>query len=169
MKTRTAIIKGAAPRRAEILNVRRIERKSVPNCSVDSMFVCPSVRRCLLLEIAATLSRCALYVICTSHDLLVSSLSIYSMPPPLCVLCKINKASLKRPKTAEQLCKDCFFYAFEEEIHQVIEQNRLFQPGESVADGASGGKGSLFNICVHKRIGVLIQADSTVLAEVMTY
>lgn len=39
------------------------------------------------------------------------------------------------------MCKECFFAAFEDEIHQVIVSNRLFKPGERVAIGASGGKG----------------------------
>lgn len=37
----------------------------------------------------------------------------------------------------------CFYEVFEEEIHQVIVENQLFKPGERVAIGASGGKGSL--------------------------
>ncbi|MCO5581242.1 hypothetical protein L7F22_035120 [Adiantum nelumboides] len=48
------------------------------------------------------------------------------------------------------VCKDCFYLAFEEEIHQTIIENQLFKPGERVAIGASGGK------------------DSTVLAYVLT-
>ncbi|KAK2899154.1 hypothetical protein Q8A67_010572 [Cirrhinus molitorella] len=46
-------------------------------------------------------------------------------------------------------CPDCFFWAFEEEIHQTIVSAGLFNRGETVAIGASGGK------------------DSTVLAHVM--
>lgn len=57
---------------------------------------------------------------------------------------------LKRPKTAEMICRECFYHVFEEEIHQTITQNNLFRRGEKVAIAASGGK------------------DSTVLAEVMT-
>lgn len=87
------------------------------------------------------------------------------MPPPLCILCNTNKAALKRPKTGQQLCKDCFFFAFEEEIHQVIEQNQLFAPGENVAIGASGGKGKI--LC-HLYFFYKCLLDSTVLAEVMT-
>ena len=49
-----------------------------------------------------------------------------------------------------QLCRDCFYRAFEEEVHETIVQNRLFLPGERIAVAASGGK------------------DSTVLAHVMT-
>lgn len=57
--------------------------------------------------------------------------------------------SLQRPKTGDALCKNCFFNAFELEIHETITKSKLFQPGEKVAIAASGGK------------------DSTVLAHVM--
>ena len=49
-----------------------------------------------------------------------------------------------------QLCRECFYRAFEEEVHETIVQNELFSPGERIAVAASGGK------------------DSTVLAHVMT-
>lgn len=68
------------------------------------------------------------------------------------VLCKANcgcRAILKRPKTGDVLCKHCFFAAFEAEIHNTIQTNKLFKPGEKVAIAASGGK------------------DSTVLAHIM--
>ncbi|KAI3501271.1 hypothetical protein L1887_29135 [Cichorium endivia] len=48
------------------------------------------------------------------------------------------------------LFPECFYVAFEEEIHSVIVNNKLFKPGERIAIGASGGK------------------DSTVLAYVMS-
>lgn len=53
-----------------------------------------------------------------------------------------RKAFLKRPKTGDVLCKECFFLAFETEIHNTIEQNKLFKPGQVVAIAASGGKDS---------------------------
>jgi cytoplasmic tRNA 2-thiolation protein 1 len=64
------------------------------------------------------------------------------MPPRLCQLCGTARAILKRPKTSQQVCKACFFYVFEEEIHRTIVQAELFQPGDKVAIGASGGKGA---------------------------
>lgn len=48
------------------------------------------------------------------------------------------------------VCNECFYFVFEEEIHQTIIDNQVFSRGERVAIGASGGK------------------DSTVLAHVMT-
>ncbi len=68
--------------------------------------------------------------------------------PVTCGNCD-KKAILKRPKTGDALCKECFFAAFELEIHHTIETARLFSHGDRVAIGASGGK------------------DSTVLAYVM--
>lgn len=69
--------------------------------------------------------------------------------PVLCSSCLDKRAVLKRPKTGHSLCKDCFFWAFEEEVHQTIVTAELFKHGETVGIAASGGK------------------DSTVLAHVM--
>ncbi|KAG8944965.1 nucleotidyltransferase [Tulasnella sp. 424] len=71
------------------------------------------------------------------------------MPPKPCALCAKERAILRRPKTGQQICKECFFYVFETEVHNTITEAKLFRPGDRVAIGASGGK------------------DSTVLAYVM--
>ncbi|KAF8709567.1 Cytoplasmic tRNA 2-thiolation protein 1, partial [Rhizoctonia solani] len=91
----------------------------------------------------------------------ISSLSII-MPPRPCELCHTTRAILKRPKTGQQICKDCFFKVFETEVcvgnrsarffqfikegwmqvHNTIVDGRLFKPGDRVAIGASGGKDS---------------------------
>ncbi|KAG8850883.1 nucleotidyltransferase [Serendipita sp. 405] len=71
------------------------------------------------------------------------------MPPRICQLCTKARAIIRRPKTGDHVCKECFFTVFETEIHNTIQDARLFKPGERVAIGASGGK------------------DSTVLAYVM--
>ncbi|KOC59612.1 Cytoplasmic tRNA 2-thiolation protein 1 [Habropoda laboriosa] len=63
------------------------------------------------------------------------------MPIPCSRKCGKN-AILKRPKTGHALCKECFFFAFESEIHNTIVQGKLFKPGDKVAIGASGGKDS---------------------------
>ncbi|KAJ8621896.1 hypothetical protein MRB53_030425 [Persea americana] len=60
----------------------------------------------------------------------------------LCSICNDKKAALKRPKTQEQICRECFYSVFEEEIHNVIVDNKLFKSGERVAIAASGGKDS---------------------------
>ncbi|KAI4356185.1 hypothetical protein L6164_000227 [Bauhinia variegata] len=59
-----------------------------------------------------------------------------------CCICYQRRAALKRPKTLEQICRECFYDVFEEEIHQAIVSNQLFKPGERIAIGASGGKDS---------------------------
>ena len=66
-----------------------------------------------------------------------------------CKTCEIQRAAIKRPKTGDALCRECFFQAFETEVHHTIVNNNLFKRGELVAIAASGGK------------------DSTVLAYVM--
>ena len=40
------------------------------------------------------------------------------------------------------MCRECFFFAFEEEVHATIKEEKLFSRGERVALGASGGKDS---------------------------
>jgi cytoplasmic tRNA 2-thiolation protein 1 len=63
------------------------------------------------------------------------------MAPKSCGLCQNAKAILRRPKTGQQICKDCFFKVFETEVHNTITESQLFKPGDRVAIGASGGKG----------------------------
>ena len=62
--------------------------------------------------------------------------------PVKCKRCEANKAILKRPKTGDAMCKECFFYVFEEEIHRTIGEAGLFKRGEKIGIGASGGKDS---------------------------
>ncbi|KAI9226983.1 MAG: hypothetical protein DHS80DRAFT_17912 [Piptocephalis tieghemiana] len=64
------------------------------------------------------------------------------MPPRICALCKDARAVMKRPKTGQIVCRACFFWVLEEEVHQTILAHHLFQPGERVAIAASGGKDS---------------------------
>ncbi|KAG1653545.1 hypothetical protein FOA52_009019 [Chlamydomonas sp. UWO 241] len=71
-------------------------------------------------------------------------------PPRLCCLCGKERAALRRPKTFEQVCRECFYLAFEEEVHATIVGSAMFKRDDRVAMGASGGK------------------DSTVLAHVLT-
>ena len=71
------------------------------------------------------------------------------MSPKSCALCNNPKAILRRPKTGQQICKDCFYRVFETEVHNTIKGAQLFKPGDSVAIGASGGKGVAFYILGH--------------------
>ena len=74
---------------------------------------------------------------------------------------------MKRPKTGQQICRDCFFYVFETEVHNTITQSNLFNPGDRVAIGASGGKGTQdSSLCLYY-LGFRWELDSTVLAYVM--
>ena len=41
-------------------------------------------------------------------------------------------AALRRPKTGDALCKECFFRAFETEVHHTIVTNGLFKRGNKV-------------------------------------
>jgi len=68
----------------------------------------------------------------------------------LCGSCGLSRAVLRRPKTLDSLCRECFFNALEEEVHETIVSNNLFKAGEKLALAASGGK------------------DSTVLAHIVT-
>jgi len=63
-------------------------------------------------------------------------------PRRLCELCNSRRPVLKRPKNGSRVCKECFFACFEQEVHDTIVRGNLFQRGEKVAIGASGGKDS---------------------------
>ncbi|CAD6577478.1 MAG: nucleotidyltransferase [Cyphobasidiales sp. Tagirdzhanova-0007] len=70
-----------------------------------------------------------------------------------CALCDPHtprRAILRRPKTAQAVCRECFFLVFETEIHNTIIRAKLFTKGQKVGIAASGGK------------------DSTVLAHILT-
>ncbi|KAL8698970.1 MAG: hypothetical protein Q9201_006269 [Fulgogasparrea decipioides] len=64
------------------------------------------------------------------------------MPPAPCALCHTSRALIIRPKNHQKLCKTCFLTLFETEIHSTITSNSLFQLGERIAIGVSGGKDS---------------------------
>lgn len=67
-----------------------------------------------------------------------------------CEYCKKNAAKLKRSKNGYKTCLECFYFNFEEEIHNTIIEEKLFNKNDKVILAISGGK------------------DSTVLIEVMT-
>lgn len=64
------------------------------------------------------------------------------MPPTPCALCADARAVIIRPKNHQKLCKTCFIDIFEREIHETIIASNIFQRGERIAIGASGGKDS---------------------------
>lgn len=78
----------------------------------------------------------------------------------LCSYCNVEKAAIKRPKTGDFICKECFYRQFEDEIHETIISNNLFKRGENIAIAASGGKGNFilndFFDYVHKMNIIII-------------
>lgn len=58
-----------------------------------------------------------------------------------CEVCSTERAVVQRPN-GSKLCRGCFFLAFELEVHNTIVKHNVFQRGEIVAIGASGGKDS---------------------------
>lgn len=56
--------------------------------------------------------------------------------------CNTQRAVVKRPKNHHKICRECFLTVFEDEVHHTITSSRLFQRGERIAIGASGGKDS---------------------------
>lgn len=74
------------------------------------------------------------------------------MPSTLCEQCRSTRALILRPKNHHKLCKSCFIAAFEAEIHHTITAHALFQRGERVAIGASGGKDSTVLAAVLKTL-----------------
>ena len=64
------------------------------------------------------------------------------MAPTPCFHCKTARAVIIRPKNRHKLCRTCFLHVFETEVHETITSTSLFQRGERIAIGASGGKDS---------------------------
>mmetsp|Transcript_6798 Transcript_6798/g.9910 ORF Transcript_6798/g.9910 Transcript_6798/m.9910 type:complete len:356 (+) Transcript_6798:19-1086(+) len=60
----------------------------------------------------------------------------------VCAYCQEKPPNLIRPATKEMVCKECFFVAFEREIHETIVKEKIFKRGERVVIAASGGKDS---------------------------
>ncbi|EMC97747.1 hypothetical protein BAUCODRAFT_104479 [Baudoinia panamericana UAMH 10762] len=64
------------------------------------------------------------------------------MPGALCEACNRNRAQILRPKNHARICAPCFIDIFEAETAETILSTNLFQRGERIAIGASGGKDS---------------------------
>ena len=88
------------------------------------------------------------------------------MPPRNCAFCDKARAIIRRPKTGDHVCKECFFWVFETEVHNTIISAKLFRAGEKIAIGASGGKGRNMNQFKYS-FRLKFNLDSTVLAHVM--
>ena len=59
-----------------------------------------------------------------------------------CDYCLTRAAKVLRSKNHKPICLECFYEVFENEIHLTITQGKLFERGERIAIGASGGKDS---------------------------
>ena len=81
-----------------------------------------------------------------------TTFAFLAMPVFVCAVCKDKHAAIKRPKTGDALCRECFFQAFEAEVHRTIVSNRLFSRGELIGVAASGGKDSTVLAYVLKRL-----------------
>ncbi|GAA6017800.1 hypothetical protein JCM11491_004623 [Sporobolomyces phaffii] len=105
-------------------------------------------------------------------------------PCSLCPVEQPRRAILRRPKTLQPVCKECFFEVFETEVHHTImgygqaEQSHKKRKGKSVArEGAAGEDDAqeqqvpqkvLFKRGERVAIGASGGKDSTVLAYIMT-
>lgn len=72
------------------------------------------------------------------------------MSKKLCEYCHKNTPKLRRAKNNFKTCLECFYFHFEEEIHETIMEEKLFDENDKIILAISGGK------------------DSTVLVHVMT-
>lgn len=64
------------------------------------------------------------------------------MAPAICQICQHARAQIVRPKNHARICAPCFIQIFEDEVAETVESSNLFQRGDKVAIGASGGKDS---------------------------
>lgn len=64
------------------------------------------------------------------------------MVPATCQICHNSRAQILRPKNHARICAPCFIQIFEDEVAEAVTTANLFQYGERVAIGASGGKDS---------------------------
>ncbi|KAF1742783.1 hypothetical protein MXB_4954 [Myxobolus squamalis] len=74
-----------------------------------------------------------------------------------CYKCSAS-ACLKRSKNGNFACKNCFILEFEQEINDLVISKKLFERGETIAIGVSGGKGSFYT---------LLYEDSSVVSYVL--
>lgn len=94
----------------------------------------------------------------------------------LCIVCSERKPQIRRPSTMEPYCRECFYEAFELEVHHTILGQKLFDRNDRVAIAVSGGKGKaksveFYSFCLGYWIPSLAMvrfSDSTVLAHLMT-
>ncbi|CAD26267.1 similarity to HYPOTHETICAL PROTEIN YGW1_yeast [Encephalitozoon cuniculi GB-M1] len=59
-----------------------------------------------------------------------------------CMVCGISKAIIVRPRGKNKVCKTCFLDGFEADVHETIVASGMFQKGDRIGIGVSGGKDS---------------------------
>ncbi|GBE59192.1 PP-loop family protein [Babesia ovata] len=59
-----------------------------------------------------------------------------------CASCLVERPALRRSVNRLPYCKKCFVEAFEDEVYQVIQEQKLIEDGDVVCIGVSGGKDS---------------------------
>eukprot|EP00920_Eleutheroschizon_duboscqi_P001333 GHVT01002992.1.p1 GENE.GHVT01002992.1~~GHVT01002992.1.p1 ORF type:complete len:451 (-),score=92.70 GHVT01002992.1:140-1492(-) len=65
-----------------------------------------------------------------------------SISRAVCAACQSHRPAIRRSATGAGLCRECFLFAFEEEVHGTILRHRLFAKGDRVCVAVSGGKDS---------------------------
>ncbi|KAL0237531.1 hypothetical protein PCE1_000927 [Barthelona sp. PCE] len=65
------------------------------------------------------------------------------MPPRLCEFCGKKKPAVKRIRTPSKVCSDCFILLFEEDVFNTVAKHNVFERGDVVGIGLSGGKDSV--------------------------
>jgi hypothetical protein len=68
-----------------------------------------------------------------------------------CSACHVRYPQIRRSATRLPYCKECFYDAFEMDVHTTIMEQKLFTPGDRVAIAISGGKGFFIAIVYKKR------------------
>lgn len=64
-----------------------------------------------------------------------------------CEYCHERPPKLRRAKNHKKTCLECFYFQFEEEIHETIMEEKLFEPNDKIILAISGGKDS--TVLVH--------------------
>ncbi len=73
----------------------------------------------------------------------IGKINLELKPLGRCSRCRKNDAIINLAYARQRLCKDCFNDFFTKRVRRVVEEFRMFKPGERVAVAVSGGKDSV--------------------------